>query len=47
MNKTINDVLRNMPEDPYAFFIGEFQKVTYKIMQLASPSVEIVDLDAV
>lgn len=27
MNKTINDVLRNMPEDPYAFIIGEFQKV--------------------
>jgi hypothetical protein len=27
INRTVNDLLKKMPEDPYAFMIGELQKV--------------------
>lgn len=27
INSTVNELLRNMPEDPYAFMIGKLQKV--------------------
>ena len=47
MNNTINDLLRSMPEDPYAYIIGQLQKVQSIFMQKAAPSVEIVDLTAV
>ena len=47
MNNTINDLLRNMPEDPYAYIIGQLQQVLFVITQKAAPSVEIIDLSAV
>ncbi len=39
INRNVNDLLRTMPEDPYSFMIGQFQKVLIGIFQLASPSV--------
>lgn len=27
INRTVNDLCRNMPEDPFAFLVGELQKV--------------------
>lgn len=39
MNKTINDLLKNTPEDPYAYIIGQLQKVKIGPNQLAAPSV--------
>ena len=27
INQTVNDLLKKMPEDPYAFIIGTMQKV--------------------
>lgn len=36
-----------MPEDPYAYIIGQMQKVPQLTIQKAAPSVQIVDISAV
>ena len=34
MNKIINDLLKNTPEDPYAYIIGQLQKVKIGLLSL-------------
>lgn len=40
INRNVNELLKAMPDDPYAYMIGQLQK-------LASPSVELLQVSAV